>query len=309
MVNGAAAEMSARRVAQANVGTATAALVLCAVLWSLNGPLIKLLDQAHVSGWTIACYRSLLGGLAFLPLAVRRAPALRRVSWRWPLATVLIFTVMTASFVIANTRTAAANAIILQYTSAIWVFLLAPLLLHERIAWRDGAVLLVAMLGVVIIFVGNLNTDVVGLLIGLLSGLGYGALTVALRALRTVDAVVVTALNALGSGVLLLWPVAWWGQFALTPSQAALLAILALVQFTGPYLLFAWALQRIEAHRAALIVLLETIVNPVLTYLFVGEVPGPATFIGGPLICLSVAAWLVQGWRSARRLPPVTAPS
>lgn len=306
-MNGSAA-VPANRAPQTAARWATLALVFCAALWSLNGPLIKLLDQAHVSGWTIACYRSLLGGLVFLPLALRRAPTLRRVPWRWPLATVVIFTVMTASFVIANTRTAAANAIILQYTSAIWVFLLAPLLLREHIAWRDGAVLLMAMAGVVIIFVGNLNTDVTGLLIGLLSGLGYGALTVALRALRAVDALVVTALNAIGSGVLLLLPVAWWGQFAVTPPQAALLIVLALVQFTGPYLLFAWALQRIEAHRAALIVLLETIINPVLTYLFVGEVPGPATFIGGPLICLSVAAWLVQGWRVARRLPPVTAP-
>ena len=46
--------------------------------------------------------------------------------------------------------------------------------------------------------------------------------------------------------------------------------LLSLVQFTLPYVLFSWALQRVEAHRAALILLLETVLNPLWTYLLVG---------------------------------------
>ncbi|MBU0617508.1 MAG: EamA family transporter, partial [Planctomycetes bacterium] len=48
------------------------ALVICAALWSLNGPLIKLLVETDAPGVTIACYRSLFGGAVFLPLALRR---------------------------------------------------------------------------------------------------------------------------------------------------------------------------------------------------------------------------------------------
>jgi len=280
---------------------AVVALIACAALWSLNGPLIKLLGRDAVPGVTIACYRSLLGGVLFLPFALRGLRSLRATSPAWPIASVITFTVMTASFVIANTMTAAANVIVLQYTSPIWVFLLAPLLLKERPARTEGLVLLVAMAGVGVIFAGNPDTTPAGLLVALLSGLGYGSLTVTLRALRSVNPTVVAALNALGSGLLLVLPVALWGAFGLTPHQWALMLLLALVQFTLPYVMFSWALKYIEAHRAALILLLEVILNPIWTFLAVGERPPTATLLGGPLILLGVIGWLLLAWRRERR--------
>jgi drug/metabolite transporter (DMT)-like permease len=280
------------------LGTLT--LIACAALWSLNGPLIKLLNQQAVPGITTACYRSLIGGLVFLPFALRRMGTLGTVPPAWPLAAVLIFTLMTASFVIANTMTAAANAIILQYTSPIWVFLLSPLILSERPARAEGLALLISMAGVAIIFAGNPDTNPAGLLVALTSGFGYGTLTVLLRRLRTVNPVVVSALNTLGSGVLLIGPVAVWGRYALTGQQWSLMLFLGLVQFTLPYLLFSWALRHVEAHRAALILLLETLLNPIWTYCMVGEVPPLATVLGGPLILAGVLLSLALAWRRSR---------
>ena len=278
------------------------ALIVCAALWSLNGPLIKLLKEEDVPGVTIACYRSLIGGLVFLPFAWRRFRTLGNVSVGWPIGSVLMFTLMTVCFVIATTRTAAANAIILQYTSPIWVFLLSPLLLNERPGRAEGLVLLIAMSGIAVMFFGNAATESAWLIVALGSGLGYGSLTVALRGLRPASPFAVAALNALGSGLLLVGPVALWGCFQLTPRAWGLVLLLSLVQFTLPYVLFSWALQRVEAHRAALIVLLETVLNPLWTFLIVGEkVPGP-TWIGGPLILLGVAGWLLLNWRRQRGL-------
>ncbi len=281
------------------------ALLGCAGLWSLNGPLIKLLSQPNgdapgVPGITIACYRSLIGGVVFVPLALRRWRSLGRVSVGWPVGSVLTFTLMTACFVIATTRTAAASAIILQYTSPIWVFALSPLLLRERVRFADALVLAVAMAGVAIIFFGHPTRALPALLIGLASGVGYGSLTVMLRGLRRVDPGTVVAMNFLGSGLLLVPAVVWWASFDLTGRQAGLVAVLSVVQMAIPYLLFSWALQYVEAHRAALIVLLETVLNPVLTYVMVGEaIPGP-TLVGGPVILVSVVTWTVLGWRRDR---------
>jgi DME family drug/metabolite transporter len=280
------------------LGTPT--LIVCAALWSLNGPLIKLLSQTGVPGVTTACYRSLIGGLVFLPLALGRRGTLRTVGPIWPIATIVTFTVMTASFVIANTMTAAASVIILQYTSPIWVFLLSPLILRERPARADGLALLVSMAGVGVIFSGSAGTSALGLLVALTSGAGYGTLTVLLRRLRSVSPTVVAGLNAFGSGLLLVVPVAAWGRFELTAHQWGLMLLLALVQFTFPYLLFSWALQRVEAHRAALILLLETVLNPIWTYLVVGEVPPVATLIGGPLVLAGVLVSLALAWRRSR---------
>jgi len=273
-------------------------LIVCAALWSLSGPLIKLLNEGGggVPGVAIACYRSLIGGLLFLPFALRRRDTLRYVPLGWPVGSVLAFTLMTVCFVIATTRTAAANAVILQYTSPLWVFLLSPLLLNERPRRAEGAVLLIAMIGVGIIFFGNRASDATALLVALTSGLGYGGLTVVLRGLRPVSPIVVACLNCLGSGLLLAAAVGLWGSFRVTGEQFLLLALLSLLQFALPYVLFSWALQRVEAHRAALITLLETILNPLFTFLIVHEAVPTATLIGGPFILAGVVGWLLLTW-------------
>jgi drug/metabolite transporter (DMT)-like permease len=142
-------------------------LFAAAVLWSLAGPGIKLVnkggDGPHAV--VIAFYRSLFAGLILFPFARGKFHTLRRrdrisdgtvpdtqasrqvssghssqssaegflfLSLR-PAAVccVVFFTLMTICFVLATTLTEAGNAIILQYTSAFWIFALSPLLLGE----------------------------------------------------------------------------------------------------------------------------------------------------------------------------------
>jgi drug/metabolite transporter (DMT)-like permease len=270
------------------------ALVICAALWSLSGPLIKTLSASGVSGLSIAFYRSIIGGALLLPFAIRRVKTLRQVKSGWPIASVVLFTLMTATFVIATTRTTSANAVILQYTSPIWVFLLSPLLLGERPRLREGLVLLIAMGGVAVIFIGHGAADTPVLLIALTSGFGYGALTVTLRGLRRVDPLVVTSVNCVGSGLILGAAIALRDTFALNGQQWILVTVLSLVQFCIPYVIFAWALRRVEAHRAAIVVLLEPVLNPLWTYLFVGETVPWATLLGGPMILAGVLLWLLS---------------
>ena len=162
---------------------------------------------------------------------------------------------MTATFVIATARTASANAVILQYTSPMWVFLLSPLLLRERPRRREGLVLLIAMGGVAVILLGHGAADTSALLIALTSGVAYGALTVTLRGLRRVDPLVVTSMNCVGSGVIIGAAIALSGTFALNGKQWILVTVLSLVQFCIPYVIFAWALRRVEAHRAAILLI------------------------------------------------------
>lgn len=294
-----------------------AALILCAAFWSLNGPLIKLLRQPDAAsptglpGITIAAYRSLIGGLLFLPIALRRRQSLKQVSLGWPITSVVMFTVMTACFVIATTQTAAANAIILQYLSPIVVFFLSPLLLKVTPRWSEGAVLLLALAGAGVIFFGNPSTEMGPLTVAACSGLGYGALIVFLRVLTPVDPFVVVAMNFLGSGILMAAAIPFvpGGSFDLTGRQFSILFLMSVFQFAAPYVLFSWALRHVEAHKASLIILLETVLNPIWTYLVVGEVPPRATMLGGPLILISVVGWMLLSWRheksaQAEHMPP-----
>ena len=305
-----AASQPASRFRPATLKTlGVVALVLCAAFWSLNGPLIKLLRQPEpqgadgLPGITIAAYRSLIGGLLFLPLALRRRETLKSIAPAWPIASVLMFTLMTACFVIATTQTAAANAIILQYLSPIVVFLLSPVLLKVTPRWSEGAVLLGAMFGAGVIFLGNPATEMGPLTVAACSGLGYGALIVFLRVLTPVDPFVVVAMNFLGSGILMsaAIPLVPGGSFELSARQFLILFLMSVVQFAAPYVLFSWALRHVEAHKASLIILLETVLNPIWTFLVVGETPPAATMVGGPLILASVVGWMLLSWRNEKR--------
>jgi len=138
-----------------------------------------------------------------VPWAMAAWPTHCRVRPAWFVASVASFTVMTEAFVLATLHTTAANAIILQYTSPLWVFLLSPLLLGERPSLAEGGVLLVTMMGAGIILLGDGGTNGTGLATALVSGLGYGILTVILRRLRAVGAGLLVCVNCLGSAELL----------------------------------------------------------------------------------------------------------
>jgi len=293
-----------KRNARQSILLGVAALIVCALFWSLNGPLIKLLSRPGDSlpAITIACYRSLIGGIIILPFAWRRMGTLRMVALKWRFGAVASFVLMTVCFVKATTMTAAANAIILQYTAPIWVFMLGPLLLKERFRAAEGAVLSLAMAGVAIIYLQHPASEKPALIIGLASGLGYGLVIITLRGLRHADPMAVVAMNFIGSGLVLLPAAAYWGVLQISSGRQLILVIaLSVVQMALPYLLFSWALRYVKAHQASLIVLLETVFNPILTFLIVGEIAPRPTLIGGPLILAGVAAWMWLSWRGAQR--------
>jgi len=286
--------------------------LLAAILWSLNGALIKLINQRGTGpdAVTIAFYRSLIAGLFLLPFARGRYHTLRSEPgsrWKLPirpagLLCIVFFAVMTVLFVLANTMTKAASAIILQYTSTFWVFGLSPWLLKEKPTLRDLPVLLLAMIGIGVIFVGGARTDLAGLAVALASGVFYALLTMMIRLLRDSDSAAITVMNNLGSAVLILPAMLLMGQFMVSGRVALLLVIMGVVQFGIPYYLYSLGLVRVPAYQVALITMVEPVLVPVWTYLAVGETPPSATIIGGAII-LAALLLLIVGRRSRLSAP------
>ncbi len=217
-------------------------------------------------------------------------------------ACAVFFTIMTVCFVLANTRTEAANVIILQYTSTFWVFGLSPWVLRERPEIKDLWILGLAMIGIGIIFVGNAGTDLVGLIIALSSGLFFGLRTLMIRRMRDCDSAAVMVVNNLGSAALL-FPAAWLlGDLMVSPRTLLLLVVMGVVQFGLPYYLYTCALARVPAYRAALITLVEPILVPVWAYLAVREKVPPMTAIGGGVVLIALALFLRAALKTRTRL-------
>lgn len=281
------------------VRTGIALLAAAALLWSINGWFIKVLYHTHgVGGLTIAAYRSGIAAVALLPLAIHRWRPVANPAWLG--ATTIVFTFMCATFVVATTRTSAANAIILQYTAPAWVFLISPWVLGERSTRVQWMSMLLAMAGVAIIFFAQISSDTVGLSIGLASGVVFGVQSVLFRKIRDVDPVVVACATCGVSAVLLMIAAAATGGVAVSRAALVWLVLMGVVQFALPYVLYAAGVARVTAQEAVLIVLIEPVLNPVWVALLRHETPAPTTILGGGMILASV---LFLAWVETRKRP------
>ena len=255
-------------------------LLGAALLWSLAGIFIKFLSLPPL---TIVFYRSLFASL-FFAFFFRRSAAL---PCAWLMVSAVSYTAAISAFVAANKITTAANAIALQYTAPIFVFVIVRFFYREKIGGPTWVSLVVGMVGIAVICAGSAGQpDAAGVAIALLSGLLFAIYMVSLRYLKEVSPGTLTFLNNLVCCVLLLPFVG--SQLYLSFVEGWIVALMGVLQLGIPYWLFSKGLEKIPLQEASLLVLIEPVLNPVWVALAVGEVPSKATLIGGSLIVASL---------------------
>ena len=256
--------------------------MLAAVLWSLAGIFIKFLSLPPL---TIVFYRSFFASLFFASF-VRKSVAVPKVAL---FVSTLAYTSAISAFVSANKITTAANAIALQYTAPMFVFVIVHFLFREKIALASWISLVFGMLGVAVICAGSAGQpDAAGVMIALLSGLLFSIYMVSLRFLREFNPGTLTFLNNMVCCLLLLPLVR--SELSLSFHEGSIVAAMGVVQLGLPYWLFSKGLEKISVQEASLIVLIEPVLNPIWVALAVGEVPSKATLAGGSLIVLGLSA-------------------
>jgi drug/metabolite transporter (DMT)-like permease len=255
-------------------------IFLTGVLWSLAGVFIKSLELHPL---TIVFYRSLFAAIFFSLWFGKRD----RQAGLPLLISALSYTAAICLFVWANKLTTAANAIILQYTAPIFVFLFVRLLFREPILKPNLIALSIGMAGVAVIFIGSVGEpDSAGIVVAVLSGLFFAVFMTNLRFLRAVDTGYLTLVNNLACCLALL-PLA--PSLSLSWREALTLMVMGVVQLGIPYFLFSKGLERISLQEASLIVLIEPVLNPTWVALAFGEAPSLPTLFGGAMILLSLA--------------------
>ena len=256
-------------------------IVSAALLWSLAGVFIKFLD---VPPLTIVFYRSFFACLIFTPFV-------RRADWRisGPVGvSVVTYSAAISAFVSANKLTTAANAIVLQYTAPIFVFLFSRIVLRETVSKLNGLALSAGMLGVAVISLDSAGEpEMAGVLLALLSGLLFAAYMINLRRTTNVSPIYLTWINNAVCALLLLLVVK--SQLGLTWDQLGILAVMGAVQLGLPYFLFSKGLQTVSLQEASLIALIEPVLNPIWVAVTVGEIPSTATLTGGGMILMGLS--------------------
>ena len=251
-------------------------ILAAAILWSLAGVFIKFLE---IHPLAIVFYRSLFAALVFTPF-------LKRYDFRCNgtiLISVLSYTAAISAFVSANKLTSAANAIVLQYTAPIFVFLFSWLVMREKIAKANIFALVVAMIGIGIISLDSAGEpEMAGVALALLSGVLFAGYMINLQHTQKIAPVYLTWVNNLVCASLVFWAVQ--AQLTLTVNQTLILAVMGGVQLGAPYYLFSKGLQTVALPEASLIALIEPVLNPLWVALIVGELPSTSTVWGGAMI-------------------------
>lgn len=292
---------------------AHATLILAAVLWSagsfftrvLTAPTALHLNEPGLTPIQIAFWRGLFAGLFLIPL-VRRC----EFRFRWPMiGMVVCFSVMSGLYLSALGYGNAANAILLQNTAPVWVYLFGVYLLGHRAEVGAGLATTLAVVGAAVIILGNWPwnrspaeqaEDIPILLMGAGSGLTYAGVVLFLGYLRSECPAGLMVLNLLGSAtciaaVVLIrfgWDAFGVWLFAPSTEQILFLLVFGIFQMALPYWLFARGLRSVTAQEAGIITLLEPVLNPIWAYLVAPERETPTiwTIVGGGIL-LGAIAW------------------
>lgn len=252
---------------------------LAGVLWSLGGLLIK---QVQWNPLAISGVRSAIAALVLL--AFLRQP---RITWSWAQVGAAIAYVGTVTlFVAANKLTTAANAILLQYAAPVYVALLGAWLLKERVTLLDWVAITIVIGGMALFFFDKLTVGGWwGNALAIASGVTFATMIVLLRMQKDgspIESVLIG--NVLTALIGVPFMLQGWPSLSSWPG----LILLGVFQLGLSYALYSTAIKHITALEAALIPVVEPILNPVWVFLFMGEAPGPYALIGGVMVLVAV---------------------
>ena len=242
------------------------------------------------------------GGRGLISAIFLLAVGGRTLRFTWSplqLGTAFVYAGCTVLFAIANKLTTAANAILLQYTAPVWIALFGAWVLGERATRADWLTIAASFLGMALFLYDGLQlNNLTGILVALASGIFFAAMIMMLRKQKDRSPIESIILGNL-LGFLISVPSMWSAGVPSGGSIGALL-VLGIVQLGIPYLLYARAIPHVSALEAALLPVIEPILNPVWVMLFIGERPSRLSLVGGVIVVGAVTWRAVDSIRERR---------
>jgi drug/metabolite transporter (DMT)-like permease len=264
------------------------ALLLCALLWSTGGILIKSVTWNSLA---ISGARSFIGAVLII-CVLRRFPRIvvhntdgkkdtKETAVR--IGAALAYSATMILFVFANKLTTAANAILLQYTNPLWVILLGPVALKEKNTWVEYLTVLGVLGGMTLFALDTLEGgNILGDIIACASGVCFGVSIVLMRKQKNSNPSDSFVLAHILTFIVSL-PFIFTSGMLSAQSVAGILA-LGVFQVGFPSILYSVGIMRITAISAVFCTMLEPLMNPVWVFLFTGEKPSLNAVLGGAVI-------------------------
>lgn len=260
-------------------------IVFAAIFWSFGGLLGKLIPW---SGLSIAALRGIFAAITI---------ALYRRSFSFKLNKPILLaglslTLTTILFMIANKMTSSANAIVLQYTSPVFIILLTFIIDKQKPKKRDIFAIFGVLLGICLFFFDQFkNGQYLGDLIALASGLSFAGVFFANK-LPNASPIDATYIGNLLSFIILpfvLFDMSF--QLNQNPTIWMYIIFMGVFQLGFGYIFFSLGIKQSSATSSSIIATLEPILNPLWVFIFLGEKPSILALIGGMIVLLTVTIY------------------
>lgn len=261
-------------------------MLICAALWSIAGIFIKLIPW---NGFAISGMRSLIAGLTILVyiLLTGRKVIINRKIILSGIITACVYT----CFVVSNKLTLAANAIVLQFTSPVFIVIMSALFFKQKVSKADVAVVVFTMLGMSLFFVDKMESGyLLGNIIAILSGLFMAAMFMSVGDLPGDE-----PFSAIFFGQMFTFLIGLPFIITTRPQFSAMpvlcIFILGIFQLGISYILYVRASETCPPLACCLLGAVEPMLNPVWVAIFDGEMPGKYSLAGCIIVVISVTAW------------------
>lgn len=272
-------------------------MVICAVLWSSGGILIKLISWSPL---LIAGARSMIAAVVLSIYMIHQKVSINIC--RYSIGAGIGLCGCCTFFVVANKFTTAANAIVLQYTAPIFILLMTAFILKEKLHKREIIVVTITMAGIVLFFFDQLSPgNIVGNLFAILAGIFLALMFVMVGQGGDNDSIRMTGiLLAHCLSAVINIPIGIIGTASVASIEILYIIILGIFQLGIPYVLYAIASKDCSPLACSLIGMLEPLLNPVWVAIFVREIPGMFALSGAVIIVGIVTWWCITDSRNGQ---------
>jgi len=262
-----------------------------AIIWGSNGVIV---NWVPYDAYAIAFFRVLFASLTLLPvvLLTRKPETMRAArSWRVMLSLGLLLALGWTLLFHSMKLIAIANAVLLNYTAPIFVALLAPLFLKEKLEKSTLLALAISVAGIAVIsYQQNLqisHLNLLGVIFGLLAGLAYAGFIIASKKALSSFSSQVVAFYSYSVASIFLLPFVIGTDFSPDLASWTLLLVLGVFNTGFAVTLYLKGLGMVKAQKAVVFTYLEPASAVVFGSLFLAQQPTPLMLVGGFLILIA----------------------
>jgi drug/metabolite transporter, DME family len=256
------------------------AVLLTAILWSTGGLFIKLIS---LTAMQLSFFRCLIAAIVFAVVFRKSVFSYNKLT----LLNAFLYSIVLITFVLATKTTTAANAIFLQSTAPIYVFIFEPLINKTSYRRIDLITIFICFLGMFLFFTGDISPGhMEGNIIALCSGLAFASFFLGMKKNKPEY-----QLNSIfyGNVIVALFCIPFlFSMDILSFSDLWMVSFLGIFQIGLAYAIFTYGLKRVLAIEASLISLIEPVLNPVWVFLGYGEIPSLSAILGGIIIISAI---------------------